>query len=68
MRSYRNLKLLAYKAGLPGFLLFFFRYMPLDPAYKAGSRGIKPVKHVWLEGIRSVLIRDTGVLWISKKN
>jgi hypothetical protein len=36
MRSYRNLKLLAYKAGLPGVLLFFFRYMPLDPAYKEG--------------------------------
>jgi hypothetical protein len=41
--------------------------MPLDPAYKAGSRGIKPVKHVWLEGIKPVFIRDTGVLWINKK-
>jgi hypothetical protein len=40
--------------------------MPLDPAYKAESRGIKPVKHVWLEGIKPVFIRDTGVLWISK--
>jgi len=40
--------------------------MPLDPAYKEGSRGIKPVKDVWLEGIKPVFIQNTGVLWTSK--
>jgi len=29
---------------------------------KPGLRGIKPVKHVWLEGINPVFIRDTVML------
>jgi hypothetical protein len=32
------------KDGASRSLIIFFRYMPLDPAYKAGSRGMKPVK------------------------
>jgi hypothetical protein len=29
-------------------------------------RSYQNCKHVWLEGIKPVFIRDTGVLWISK--
>jgi hypothetical protein len=27
---------------------------------------MKPVKHVWLDGIKPAFIWDTGVLWISR--
>jgi hypothetical protein len=45
-RKYRNMKLSAHRAGLPGKVISFY-IVPLDPAYPAGSgTGHVPVKQI----------------------
>jgi hypothetical protein len=46
MEPIAKVKLLAYKAGLPGALLFFSDTCLLTPLTKRGLRGMKPVKIV----------------------